>query len=112
MRYPTVKTVSIALVTTLILGYLVSGIIPSIKSILIAAISIIGTAVMLRNRLNKPTISTHFITGTLAYGAYVGSVLIFKLTEESPVLSEELISAIIFGGITSLAFLALNKFTK
>jgi len=104
-----VKTVLASLVVTSLISYLIYENKIEIISLSIMVILTCITAWMLTSQFPNRTVLNHFIVGTLSYAVYVLALLFFKITESIPSTKEEVVTALIFGGISAAAFWALYQ---
>ncbi len=112
MDVETVKTVLMAIGLHLLIGYYQFNKVPDLTSILYTVGIMVTITYLLRNNFNKPDIKNHFMSGAVAYISFVIITLFFKLTDVVPIFKEELVSALVFGGLTTLSFIVYERFIK
>ena len=108
-KIPTIKTVSITIIINIVIGYLVYGNVFDLPTIGFAAIIMLGTTYLLRDKFNQNHITSHLIIGVISYGTYIATMVFLKITQTAPVLGEEIASTLIFGAICAGTYWVMEK---
>lgn len=105
---PYVRVTGLAFLVSTLISYLVYNNVLDFAGLGIMIISITGVAFLLKYAFPQVNLVNSFIVGFLSYAAYLFIVLFFKLTIDNAILYDELASALIFGGISSISYWALS----
>lgn len=108
-RLGTVKFVIFAVFARIFIDYIQTNQLPDLKSFLLTIIIIGAIGYLIRGFVKQANIMNYFVAGAATYILFILIILFFKLTEQAPVLTNEITSAFIFGGLTAASFWVYDK---